>query len=262
MTSAFAQTYGKKLFQKHLEQYQPADPLYEYYTNDRGKQKRRKRATPPGLTHRDQRVLKSVQRRAHYLDKGFSVCGMRFGWTFLIGIVPGAGDVADAVLNYVLVVRKARQAEIPDWLLTRMLMNNAVSMGMGFVPIAGDVFLAAFKANSRNAALLEEFLRIRADEFMKLKAEREGQTLTGQRLTDKDRKAIKPGAGDEGAVAQAQVQATRKGKEATRSRKQPKATQGRFVEEVDNGASPPRTSQPMPCEGPVTVERKKNWWRK
>ena len=27
------------------------------------------------------------------------------------GIIPGAGDVADATLNYVLVVRKARQAE-------------------------------------------------------------------------------------------------------------------------------------------------------
>ncbi|TFK50228.1 hypothetical protein OE88DRAFT_1611224, partial [Heliocybe sulcata] len=190
-----AQTYGKKLFQKHLEQYQPSDPLYEYYTNDRGKQKKRKRALPLGLTDRDQRVLKSVQRRAHYLDKGFRICGMRFGWTFVIGIIPGAGDIADAVLNYVLVVRKARQAEIPDWLLTRMLMNNAASMGMGFVPIAGDICLAAFKANSRNAALLEEFLRIRGDEFLKLKAEREGQTPAGQKLTDRDRNVIKPGAG-------------------------------------------------------------------
>ena len=27
------------------------------------------------------------------------------------GIIPGAGDVADAALNYYLVVRKARQAE-------------------------------------------------------------------------------------------------------------------------------------------------------
>ena len=29
----------------------------------------------------------------------------------LSGIIPGAGDVADIVLNYYLVVRKARQAE-------------------------------------------------------------------------------------------------------------------------------------------------------
>lgn len=77
------------------------------------------------------------------------------------GIIPGAGDAADAALNYLLVVRKARQAEIPGWLLRKMLANNAVSAGVGLVPVVGDIILAAYKANSRNAALLEEFLRIR-----------------------------------------------------------------------------------------------------
>lgn len=43
------------------------------------------RETPPGLSTRDAKILKSVQRRAHYLDKGFHVCGLRFGWTFIIG---------------------------------------------------------------------------------------------------------------------------------------------------------------------------------
>ena len=43
------------------------------------------RETPPGLSKRDVKVLRSVQRRAHYLDKGFHICGMRFGWTFIIG---------------------------------------------------------------------------------------------------------------------------------------------------------------------------------
>ena len=47
-------------------------------------------------------------------------------------------------------------------------MNNAVSIAVGLVPVAGDVVLAVFKANSRNAALLEEFLRIRGDEFIKM----------------------------------------------------------------------------------------------
>lgn len=51
-------------------------------------------------------------------------------------------------------------------------MNNAVSAAVGFIPIVGDVVLAAFKANSRNAALLEEFLRIRGEEFLKRENER------------------------------------------------------------------------------------------
>lgn len=108
-----------------------------------------------------------MKRRAHYLDKGISLCGLRVGWTFFIGLVPLAGDVADALLNYLLVVRPARRADIPGWLLRRMLLNNAVSAGVGTIPIAGDVALAMFKANSRNAALLEEFLRIRGAEFIK-----------------------------------------------------------------------------------------------
>lgn len=48
-----------------------------------------------------------------------------------------------------------------------MLVNNCVSALAGLIPFAGDVILAVYKANSRNAALLEEFLRIRGEEFMK-----------------------------------------------------------------------------------------------
>jgi hypothetical protein len=40
--TTFLEKAGKKIFEKHLEKYAPADPLYEFYTNDKGKQKRRK----------------------------------------------------------------------------------------------------------------------------------------------------------------------------------------------------------------------------
>ncbi|KAI0703783.1 hypothetical protein BC835DRAFT_1317583 [Cytidiella melzeri] len=172
MSNPLAVKIGKKLFSQHMEAYQPADPLYETYVDKKGRERRRKRELPPGLSARDAKILKAVQRRAHYLDKGFTICGMRFGWTFVIGIVPGVGDVADAALNYILVVRKARQAEIPDWLIRKMLTNNAVSALAGFIPILGDIILAAYKANSRNAALLEEFLRIRGEEYLKRDIER------------------------------------------------------------------------------------------
>ena len=67
---------------------------------------------------------------------------MRFGWTFIIGafastcnmyvtdvqeilgIIPGAGDAADAALNYLLVVRKAKQAEyVARHIISRALCN-------------------------------------------------------------------------------------------------------------------------------------------
>ena len=107
----------------------------------------------PGISSRDAKILKAVQNRAHYLDKSFSSCGLRFGWTAIIGIVPGAGDVACAALNYVLVVRKARQADLPSWLTSKMQLNNAVSVIGGTV---GDVVV--------------NFLRIGGEEYLMLQA--------------------------------------------------------------------------------------------
>ena len=92
---------------------------------------------------------------ARCLGKGFDLCGLRFSWTFIIRIVSGAGDVACATLNHLLMVRKAREADLPPWLIGRMMFNNAVSVIGGLVPVVGDVVVAAYKANSRNAMLLE-----------------------------------------------------------------------------------------------------------
>jgi len=245
MTS-YLQKAGTKLFAEHLEQYQPQDPLYEVYTDNRGKQRRRKREIPPGLSARDAKILKSVQRRAHYLDKGFSICGFRFGWTFIIGIVPAAGNVADATLNYYLVIRKARQAELPSWLVRRMLVNNAVAILSGLVPVAGDVIMAVFKTNSRNAALLEEFLRIRGEEFLKLKAEKEQGK--GKSVPGKDAQQVKPGAGMSDDADDAEVTAPQAKTKfvpwgrANRKDKQRAPTpgeKGRFVEDVEPDTSGP-----------------------
>lgn len=119
---------------------------------------------PPGLSKRDERALKKIRKRAHYLDKGMNLCGFRVGWTFFIGmfpprarlhlgIIPGAGDVANALLNYSLVLRPSRKLDLPSDLVAKMWFNNAVSAGLGVVPLAGDIGLAAWKANSRNAHL-------------------------------------------------------------------------------------------------------------
>lgn len=240
---------GQKLFANHMEKYSPADPLYEQYTDDHGNQKRRKRDVPPGLSKRDIAILKSVNKRAHYLDKGFvipcCVMNLRFGWTFFIGLIPVVGDIADALLNYLLVVRKAKQAEIPPWLLSRMLLNNAVSIGVGMVPVAGDVVLAMWKANSRNAALLEEFLRVRGDEALKIQQQQShagpssGEIVPG--VTKSDAKQVKPGAGLSAGETPAVPGATK----PTRSRfswgkkkATPAGERGRFVENV-NGNEPP-----------------------
>ena len=42
MTSKFAQKAGLKLFEQHLRQYEPEDPVYETYTDKKGRQRQRK----------------------------------------------------------------------------------------------------------------------------------------------------------------------------------------------------------------------------
>ncbi|TFK98193.1 hypothetical protein BDV98DRAFT_573225 [Pterulicium gracile] len=209
MASLLIGKAGKKLFEKHLEQYAPADPVYEYFTSEDGKEKRRRRELPPGLSKRDTKILKSVQKRAHRLDKGFTLCGFRFGWMFIIGIIPVAGDAASAAINYTLIVRKAKQAELPSWLVRRMMMNMTVAGGFGLVPFVGDVVATTIRPNSRNAALLEEFLRIRGEDFLKAgdveaieaAATRKGkgkqvETVKGVNVKDAT-EDVKPGAGVE-----------------------------------------------------------------
>ncbi|KAG6896647.1 hypothetical protein C0992_006911 [Termitomyces sp. T32_za158] len=182
----------KRVFEKHLEQYAPQDPLYEFYTDSKGKQKRKKaeqRPLPPGLSPRDAKILQSLKRRAHYMDKGFHICGLQFGWTFLIGLIPVIGDIVNAWLNYYLVIRKAKQADLPPWLLQQMHLNNIVSAAVGCVPFIGDVVVAVYKSNSRNVALVEEMLRLRGEEYTRQQEGKEGK------LSSRDVEQVKPGSG-------------------------------------------------------------------
>ncbi|GAA6011070.1 hypothetical protein JCM10207_005485 [Rhodosporidiobolus poonsookiae] len=162
MSSYIAKKVARGAVGRQAAAYEPPDPHYEHYEDHKGRQRRRKRAMPAGLSKRDERILRSVRRRAHYLDKGFSLCGFRFGWTAILGLIPGAGDVAQFLLGYMLVLRKCKEAELPFTLAQRMTFNQTVGLGIGLIPLVGDIAMAVWKANSRNAALLEDFLIRRA----------------------------------------------------------------------------------------------------
>ena len=54
------------------------------------KMKKVRKALPPGISDHDGKVLTKVKRRAYRLDMSlFNCCGIRFGWSSVIGIVPG-----------------------------------------------------------------------------------------------------------------------------------------------------------------------------
>ena len=82
---------------------------------------------------------------------------MRFGLDALLGLVPGLGDVAGAAMGGYLVLLGSRLGA-PKPVLARMVLNVALDTLAGVVPVVGDLFDVAWKANSRNMALLERYV--------------------------------------------------------------------------------------------------------
>jgi hypothetical protein len=95
---------------------------------------------------------------SNLLDQAFRVPGTRwrFGLDAIIGLVPGAGDVAGAALG-VYGVWAAYQLGAPASLLLRMLGNLGLDALVGTVPVLGDLFDFAYKPHMRNLVLLEKW---------------------------------------------------------------------------------------------------------
>jgi hypothetical protein len=93
------------------------------------------------------------------LDSAVRVPGTerRVGIDPLVGLVPGYGDALAAALS-MYVVAEAALAGVPAGTLLRMCANVALDAAIGSVPVLGDLFDAAWKANERNVALFEEHL--------------------------------------------------------------------------------------------------------
>ena len=102
--------------------------------------------------------IADVETIARWLDYAFALPGgFRFGVAGIIGLVPGIGDVLDALLSLYIVAR-AIQLGVPRVALARMLVNVGIESLAGAVPFIGDFFDIAFKANRRNYQLLKNHL--------------------------------------------------------------------------------------------------------
>ena len=96
---------------------------------------------------------------ARILDDAIRIPGtnQRIGLDALIGLLPVGGDLAGALLAGSAILF-AQRAGAPTSVLVRMAGNVAIDALVGSVPLLGDVFDVAFRAKSRNATLLEEWL--------------------------------------------------------------------------------------------------------
>ena len=97
-----------------------------------------------------------VRALAKVLDSAIRIPGtsITLGLDAHVGLVPGVGDVAGAAMSGYIVLAAARLG-VPPSVLARMLLNLGVDTLVGSVPLLGDLFDVGFRANTRNAALVE-----------------------------------------------------------------------------------------------------------
>jgi len=112
----------------------------------------------------DEERLTQAKWLANLMDSNFSIPGtpMRFGWDSVLGLFPGVGDVVTSAIS-LMIVHHAWQTKASPLVLGRMLGNVAIDFVMGLIPIVGDFFDFAFKANRKNARLLERHLERRVE---------------------------------------------------------------------------------------------------
>jgi hypothetical protein len=91
-----------------------------------------------------------------FLDDGLTIPGtkLRVGFDGLLGLIPGVGDTVSAASALSLFWLALRRG-VPSSVLARMAANVALDTLFGSVPVLGDLFDFAFKANRRNLRLIE-----------------------------------------------------------------------------------------------------------
>jgi hypothetical protein len=100
--------------------------------------------------------LVRLQQLAWLIDGAFRLpgTGFRFGLNSIVGLVPVGGDALLGLVS-LYIIYEAAQLGLPKHKLARMLANVALEVAGGSVPILGDLFDMALKANLRNLKIIE-----------------------------------------------------------------------------------------------------------
>ena len=194
MSSVLTKMVAKKIMGKQMKKYQkkevggPTDPYFTMVVNPRtGKTKKMKKQVPDYIPEHDAIILAKMRNRSYKLDMClFNIAGIRFGWSSVIGIIPGLGDAADAFMALLLVWRCSKiSCGLGPVTMVEMMINVLIDFVVGIIPILGDLADAAFKANTRNVRALEK----RLDEAYKPSGLKTKDKETQQKLREERRKS-------------------------------------------------------------------------
>jgi hypothetical protein len=112
----------------------------------------------------DQRHLDpAIALLSRWLDSLFRIPGTewRVGLDAIIGLVPGIGDTVTTLVSFYILSAAARYG-VPRVTMLRMALNVAIDYAVGAIPLVGDAFDVAWKANLKNMELLRSHASVAA----------------------------------------------------------------------------------------------------
>jgi len=113
---------------------------------------------PPADRHRSASLEALFRWLAAVMDNFLRFPGtkLRFGLDPIIGLIPGIGDAASAIISTLALIHAARY-RLPKILLVRMALNILINELVGIIPGLGDAFSFWFKSNVRNYELVRRY---------------------------------------------------------------------------------------------------------
>ena len=101
------------------------------------------------------RTLSRLNWLAELFDDRFRLpgTGRRFGFDGILGLLPGVGDATTAAVSLYLAAEGWRLG-MPIRTMLRMGLNIVIDTILGTVPLIGDVFDFAWRANKKNVQLV------------------------------------------------------------------------------------------------------------
>ena len=108
----------------------------------------------------DAATLERLRKLSNLLDNAIPIPGTPYsiGLDAILGLLPAGGDILGGAISAYIVFASARLG-LPKETLVRMVLNIVFDTVVGTVPVMGDLFDVAWKANSKNMDLLETHLK-------------------------------------------------------------------------------------------------------
>lgn len=104
--------------------------------------------------------IRRIEKFARFSDSKFRIpkTDIKFGWDFLIGLIPGVGDSISLISSLYLIL-EAKSLKLPFYKKAHIAFNIFIDWLIGLIPILGDLLDIGFKSNIRNANIIIKHIK-------------------------------------------------------------------------------------------------------